>query len=103
MKKHLILCLLFALFTGELAAQELITNVYGRSVRSLNGKWNAIVDLYDQGHRMEIYVNEELAADIIAFSKSFNIDAQIVGRCYDNDEGEGNKLTILSEFGKFIY
>lgn len=57
MKKHLILCLLFALFTGELAAQELITNVYGRSVRSLNGKWNAIVDLYDQGHRMEIYKN----------------------------------------------
>ena len=55
MKKHLILCLLFALFTGELAAQELITNVYGRSVRSLNGKWNAIVDLYDQGHRMEVY------------------------------------------------
>ena len=57
MKKHLILCLLFVLFTGELAAQELITNVYGRSVRSLNGKWNAIVDLYDQGHRMEIYKN----------------------------------------------
>ena len=57
MKKHLILCLLFALFTGELAAQELITNVYGRSVRSLNGKWNAIVDLYDQGHRMEVYKN----------------------------------------------
>ena len=57
MKKHLILCLLFALFTGELAAQELITNVYGRSVRSLNGKWNAIVDLYDQGHRMEKHVS----------------------------------------------
>ena len=52
---------------------------------------------------MTLCQNEELAADIIAISKSFNIDAQIVGRCYDNDEGEGNKLTILSEFGKFIY
>ena len=59
--------------------------------------------VFNMGHRMEIYVNEDLAADIIAISKSFNIDAHIVGRCYDNDEGEGNKLTIISEFGKFIY
>ena len=55
------------------------------------------------GHRMEIYVDEEIADDIIAISKSFNIDAQIVGRCYDNDEGKDNKLTIISELGKFIY
>ena len=59
--------------------------------------------VFNMGHRMEIYVDEELADEIIAISKSFNIDARIVGRCYDNDEGEGNKLTILSEFGKFIY
>ena len=52
---------------------------------------------------MEIYVDEEIADDIIAISKSFNIDAQIVGRCYDNEEGKGNKLTIISELGKFIY
>ena len=55
------------------------------------------------GHRMEIYVDEEIADDIIAISKSFNIDAQIVGRCYDHDPGEGNKLTIRGEFGEFIY
>ena len=55
------------------------------------------------GHRMEIYVDEEIADDIITISKSFNINAQIVGRCYDNDEGKGNKLTIISELGKFIY
>ena len=52
---------------------------------------------------MEIYVEEELAPEIIAISKSFNIDAQLIGRCYNSDEGEGNKLTIISEFGKFIY
>ena len=65
--------------------------------------WEEMYKVFNMGHRMEVYVDEELAEEIIAISKSFNIDAQIVGRCYDNDEGEGNKLTILSEFGKFIY
>ena len=51
---------------------------------------------------MEIYVNEELAEEIIAISESFNIEARIVGRWYNNDS-PGNKLTIISEFGKFIY
>lgn len=59
--------------------------------------------VFNMGHRMEIYVDEEIADDIIAISKSFNIDAQIVGRCYDHDPGEGNKLTIRGEFGEFIY
>lgn len=65
--------------------------------------WEEMYKVFNMGHRMEIYVDEELADKIIAISQSFNIDAQIVGHCYDNDEGEGNKLTILSEFGKFIY
>lgn len=65
--------------------------------------WEEMYKVFNMGHRMEIYVDEELADKIIAISQSFNIDAQIVGRCYDNDEGEGNKLTIISEFGKFIY
>jgi len=59
--------------------------------------------VFNMGHRMEIYVGEEIADDIIAISKSFNIDAQIVGRCYDNDEGKGNKLTIISENGRYNY
>ena len=65
--------------------------------------WEEMYKVFNMGHRMEIYVNEEIAEDIIAISKSFNIDARIVGRCYDNDEGQGNKLTIISELGKFIY
>lgn len=65
--------------------------------------WEEMYKVFNMGHRMEIYVNEDFAADIITIAKEFDIDAQIVGRCYDNDEGEGNKLTILSEFGKFIY
>lgn len=65
-----------------------------------NTPWEEMYKVFNMGHRMEIYVNEEIADEIIAISKSFNIDAQIVGRCYDNEE---NKLTIISEFGKFIY
>ena len=64
--------------------------------------WEEMYKVFNMGHRMEIYVGEEIADDIIAISKSFNIDAQIVGRCYDNDEGKGNKLTIISELGKFM-
>ena len=65
--------------------------------------WDEMYKVFNMGHRMEIYVDEEIADDIITISKSFNIDAQIVGRCYDNDEGKGNKLTIISGLGKFIY
>ena len=65
--------------------------------------WDEMYKVFNMGHRMEIYVDEEIADDIIAISKSFNIDAQIVGRCYDNDEEKDNKLTIISELGKFIY
>tara|TARA_B100001758_G_scaffold143421_1_gene123517 strand:+ start:11079 stop:12245 length:1167 start_codon:yes stop_codon:yes gene_type:complete len=56
--------------------------------------------VFNMGHRMEIYVSEDIASQIIEISKSFNVDAQIVGRV---EEYEGKKLTIDSEFGTFIY
>ena len=56
--------------------------------------------VFNMGHRMEIYVPEEIASSIIEISKSFNIDAQIIGRVENN---EGKKLTITSEFGEFVY
>jgi phosphoribosylformylglycinamidine cyclo-ligase len=49
---------------------------------------------------MEIYVPAEIAEDIIEISKSFNIDAQIVGRV---EQSEIKKLTIVSEYGTFEY
>jgi phosphoribosylformylglycinamidine cyclo-ligase len=52
------------------------------------------------GHRMELYVPEEIAKSIIEISKSFNVDAQIVGRVRAS---ENKKLTIQSEFGEFVY
>ena len=48
---------------------------------------------------MEIYVRPEVAEQVIAISKSFNIDAQVVGRI---EEGQ-RSLTINSEFGTFTY
>lgn len=56
--------------------------------------------VFNMGHRMEIYADELFAEKIIAISKSFNIDAKIVGRV---EKGEGKKVTINSEFGTFVY
>lgn len=62
--------------------------------------WKEMYQVFNCGHRMELYVKEEIAQDIIAISKSFNIDAQIVGRVESSAE---KKLTITSEYGKFEY
>jgi len=49
---------------------------------------------------MELYVPKEIADDIIAISKSYNVDAQIIGRC---EAYSGKKLTIETEYGTFEY
>jgi phosphoribosylformylglycinamidine cyclo-ligase len=56
--------------------------------------------VFNMGHRMELYVKPEAAEDIIAISRSFNIDAQIVGHV---ESGKGKKVTINSEYGCFEY
>jgi len=62
--------------------------------------WKEMYQVFNMGHRMEIYVPAAVAEDIIAISKSFNVDAQIVGRV---EASETNKLTITSEHGTFVY
>jgi len=62
--------------------------------------WKEMYQVFNCGHRMEVYVPENIAQDIIAISKSFNVDAQIVGRV---EASESKKLTIKSEFGVFEY
>jgi len=62
--------------------------------------WKEMYQVFNCGHRMEIYVPEAIAQDIIAISKSFQIDAQIVGRV---ETSESKKLTITSEYGTFEY
>ena len=53
------------------------------------------------GHRMDIYVAPEHADRIIEISESLGVEARIIGRVEDSPEG--NRLTIVSEKGKFIY
>ncbi len=61
--------------------------------------WKEMYKVFNMGHRMEIYVKPDIAEQIINISKSFNIDAQIIGHIE-----EGKKcLTIKSEFGEFNY
>ncbi|OMP30348.1 AIR synthase related protein [Mangrovimonas sp. DI 80] len=62
--------------------------------------WKEMYQVFNCGHRMELYVSPEIAEDIIAISQSFNVDAQIVGRV---EASENKKLTIESEFGTFNY
>jgi len=62
--------------------------------------WKEMYQVFNCGHRMELYVSPEIAEDIIAISKSFNVDAQIVGRV---EASPVKKLTIESEFGTFNY
>jgi phosphoribosylformylglycinamidine cyclo-ligase len=64
-----------------------------------NTGWKEMYNVFNMGHRMELYVPEELAADIITISESFGVDAQIVGRV---EKGE-KMLSIRSEYGEFIY
>ena len=65
-----------------------------------NTDWKEMYQVFNCGHRMEIYVSPEIAQDIIAISKSYNVNAQIVGSVASADT---KKLTIKSEFGVFEY
>jgi phosphoribosylformylglycinamidine cyclo-ligase len=62
--------------------------------------WQEMYKVFNMGHRMELYVNEKNAARIIAIAKSFNIDAQVVGRV---EKAAKKGLTIVSDRGKFEY
>ncbi len=56
--------------------------------------------VFNMGHRMELYVDEQHAEKIISISKSFNVDAKIIGRV---EAGSGKKVTVRSAYGEFEY
>lgn len=56
--------------------------------------------VFNMGHRMELYVDEQHAEKIISISKSFNVDAKIIGRV---EAGSGKKVTVRSAYGVFEY
>jgi len=62
--------------------------------------WKEMYQVFNCGHRLELYVDETSAEDIIQISKDFGVDAQIIGRVAAAD---AKKLTIQSEYGLFEY
>ena len=62
--------------------------------------WKEMYQVFNMGHRMELYVPKEIADSIISISESFNVDAKIIGRI---EKADKKQLTISSEFGEFNY
>ena len=65
-----------------------------------NTSWKEMYQVFNMGHRLEIYTDENSAQSIINISKSFNLDAKIIGRVEDFKE---NKLSISTDKGLFEY
>ena len=63
-------------------------------------EWEEMYKVFNMGHRMEIYIPEQYASQVIDISRSFNVDAQIVGYV---DKSASRELIIESEHGNFIY
>jgi phosphoribosylformylglycinamidine cyclo-ligase len=71
-----------------------------RAIQEQSGTdWAEMYKVFNMGHRLEVYVSPEDAQQVIDTSRSFNIDAQIIGHI---EEGE-KSLVIKSEFGEFTY
>ena len=62
--------------------------------------WKEMYQVFNCGHRMELYVSPEIAQSIIEISKSYNVNAQLIGRVEASD---AKKLTIESQYGTFVY
>ncbi|MFH0866253.1 MAG: AIR synthase-related protein, partial [Bacteroidota bacterium] len=76
--------------------------------------WKEMYKVFNMGHRFEIYIEKNITKEIIGISKSFGVDAKIIGHCEKNKglacpayrtgrRQAGKKLTVISEFGKFEY
>jgi phosphoribosylformylglycinamidine cyclo-ligase len=62
--------------------------------------WKEMYEVFNMGHRMELYVPAASADELIKISKSFGVDAQIIGRV---EASESKQLTIKSDHGDFVY
>lgn len=62
--------------------------------------WEEMYKVFNMGHRLEVYTNEAAAEALIDLSKTFGVEAQIIGRCESSTSGE---VTIKSEHGEFYY
>ncbi|MBE51397.1 MAG: phosphoribosylformylglycinamidine cyclo-ligase [Flavobacteriales bacterium] len=65
-----------------------------------NTDWHEMYKVFNMGHRMELYVNQEVADDMISISKKFGVEAKVIGRV---EESKEKKLSIITSKGKYIY
>jgi phosphoribosylformylglycinamidine cyclo-ligase len=75
---------------------ELFRTIHSQS----HTDYKEMYKVFNMGHRMELYLPENIANDVISISKSFNIDAKVIGRV---EKGSGKKVTVKSEYGTFEY
>jgi phosphoribosylformylglycinamidine cyclo-ligase len=72
-----------------------------RMIREESGtSWKEMYQVFNMGHRFEIYTDEKAAHDMIKLAGKFHMDARIVGFC---EQASQKKLTIRGEQGEFIY
>lgn len=72
-----------------------------KTIQEASGtSWEEMYKVFNMGHRLEVYTNEAAAKALIELSKSFGVEAQIIGRCESSTSGE---VTIKSEHGEFHY
>lgn len=62
--------------------------------------WQEMYQVFNMGHRMELYVKENIASDLIKIARYFNLDAKVIGYCENSSK---NMLTIDGEYGTFTY
>jgi phosphoribosylformylglycinamidine cyclo-ligase len=62
--------------------------------------WKEMYKVFNMGHRLEVYIDEKYATDLISIGKSFNIDTKIIGRV---EKSEGKKVTILHNGATYNY
>jgi phosphoribosylformylglycinamidine cyclo-ligase len=72
-----------------------------RIIREQSGtSWREMYQVFNMGHRMEVYLPEQYASQVISISGSFGVDAKIIGRC---EACEEKRLTVKSPYGEFEY
>ncbi|TWI96669.1 phosphoribosylformylglycinamidine cyclo-ligase [Mucilaginibacter frigoritolerans] len=62
--------------------------------------WQEMYKVFNMGHRMELYVPQQIASELISISQSFGVEAQIIGHV---EKANKKQVTIQSEFGEFVY
>jgi phosphoribosylformylglycinamidine cyclo-ligase len=62
--------------------------------------WQEMYQVFNMGHRMELYVPEKIVQTIIGIAGEFKIEARVIGHC---ESDKGSRLTLKSPFGEFQY